>query len=265
MVSVAFFGSHPLGEACLERLVAHDELTVDTVVTYPRNYDSWWEGSVHERALDHDLPVLTTDEEDAVVGTDIDYLLSVYYPNILGPDLLETPREAALNLHQAELPRYRGSNVFSHSIMNAREDDHWRHGTTLHVMAEDVDAGDVIDRKFVPITEDDTARTLYERVRDASIDLFEAQLPAIAAREIEDLATPQSAYDGTRYFYAKDSLDDLKEIPPEKLTATDEASQLALYDRVRALDFPPHEPAWTRVGDRKLYLTKSDYESVLAE
>ena len=264
MVSVAFFGSHPLGEACLERLVAHDEITVDTVVTYPRDNESWWEGSVHERALDHDLPVLTTDEEDAVVGADIDYLLSVYYPNILGRDLLETPREAALNLHQAELPRYRGSNVFSHSIMNAREDDHWRHGTTLHVMAEDVDAGDVIDRKFAPITEQDTARTLYERVRDASIDLFEAQLPAIAAREIEDLATPQSDYDGKRYFYAKDSLDDLKQIPPEKLTAPDEASQLALYDRVRALDFPPHEPAWTRVGDRKLYLTKSDYEQVLS-
>ncbi|WP_424020054.1 methionyl-tRNA formyltransferase (plasmid) [Halorientalis pallida] len=263
MVSVAFFGSHPLGEACLERLVAHDELTVDTVVTYPRDHESWWNGSVHERAREHDLPVLTTDEEAAVVGADIDYLLSVYYPNILGPDLLETPRQAALNLHQAELPRYRGSNVFSHSIMNARPDDHWRHGTTLHVMAEDVDAGDVIDRKFVPITEEDTARTLYERVRGASIELFEDCLPAIAAREIDGLATPQSAFGGKRYFYTKDSLDDLKEIPPEKLAASDTETQLALYDRVRALDFPPHEPAWTRLGDRKLYLTKSDYEQVL--
>ncbi|WP_084802748.1 hypothetical protein [Halorientalis sp. IM1011] len=28
---------------------------------------------------------------------------------MLGPDLLNTPREAALNLHQAELPRYRGA------------------------------------------------------------------------------------------------------------------------------------------------------------
>jgi methionyl-tRNA formyltransferase len=265
MVSVAFFGSHPLGEACLERLVTHDEVTVETVVTYPRDHDAWWDGSVHERAIDHDLPVLTLDDEDAVVGMDVDYLLSVYYPNILGPDLLNTPSEAALNLHQAELPRYRGSNVFSHSIMNAREDDHWRHGTTLHVMAEDVDAGAIVDRNFVQITEDDTARSLYERVRGASIELFEERLPSIVAREIDDLATPQSEYDGERYFYTKDSLTDLKEIPAGALATDDPETQLALYDRVRALDFPPHEPAWTRVGDRKLYLTKADYEDVLAE
>jgi methionyl-tRNA formyltransferase len=259
--SVAFFGSHPLGEACLERLAAHEDVSVETVVTYPRDHDGWWDGSVHDRALALDLPVRTIDEAETVTDVAVDYLLSVYYPNILDEELLEHPDVAALNLHQAELPRYRGSNVFSHAIMNARQDDHWRYGTTLHVMAPSVDSGDVVDRKFVPITETDTARDLYERTRLASIRLFEETLPTLLSGRVTEMATPQAEYDGERYFYTKDSLDGLKEIAPDRLAGSDPETQRAVYDRIRAVDFPPHEPAWTRVAGRKLYLTRAGYEA----
>ena len=261
MTSIAFFGSHPLGEACLEHLADADELSTDLVVTYPRDHDAWWEGSVHERALDLGYPVATIDEEERVLDLPVDYIISVYYPNILGRELLDHPDVAALNLHQAELPRYRGSNVFSHSIMNAREDGHWQHGTTLHVMEPEVDSGAIIDRRFVPITESDTARSLYERTRAASIRLFEAVLPAIATGHVMDMATPQSEFDGKRYFYTKDSLEGEKEIPRDELLGADKETELAIYDKIRALDFPPHEPAWTDFDGRKVYLTASDSRS----
>lgn len=265
MTSIAFFGSHPLGVACLDRLADADDVSVEMVVTYPLDEDSWWDGSVHERALDHGYPVATVGAADCVFELDIDYIISVYYPNILDEEMLAHPTLGALNLHQAELPRYRGSNVFSHSIMNARADDHWRHGTTLHFMAPEVDAGDIVDRNFVPITEADTARSLYERTRSASIQLFEQTLPAIVSGAVTDMATPQSQYEGKRYFYTKDSLDDIKEIPLSKLRGADEPTELEIYDTVRALDFPPHEPAYTYLDGRKLYLTASDYESVLQD
>jgi methionyl-tRNA formyltransferase len=253
MTRVAFFGSHPLGVRCLDRLHAHEAVDVAVVVTYARDHDGWWEGSVHERALELDYPVLTREEASDVTDYPVDYLLSVYYPDILGSELLSHPEVAPLNLHQAELPRYRGSNVFSHSIMNARADDHWKHGTTLHVMAESVDAGDVVARKFVDIREDDTARSLYDRVHEASVALFEETLPAIVADEVLAMATPQAEFDGERYFYAKSSLDDLKEIPCEALGDPDRETEL--YDRIRALDFPPHEPAYTRMNGEKVSLT----------
>lgn len=260
MTSIAFFGSHPLGLACLERLADADEIETELVVTYPRDHDAWWEGSVHDRALELGYPIATLDEEERVLDLDLDYIISVYYPNILGPDLLDHPEEGALNLHQAELPRYRGSNVFSHSIMNARDDEHWRHGTTLHFMEPEVDAGDIVDRNFVPITESDTARSLYERTRAASIQLFEEMLPAIATGHVTDMATPQEEYDGKRYFYTKDSLDGEKEIPIDEFRGADTETELAIYDKIRALDFPPHEPAWTYLDGRKVYLTASDYD-----
>lgn len=258
MVRIAFLGSHPLGEKCLERLNNHPDVEVTIVVTYPPKADNWWDGSVH--ALSESLGYETVEiaQEARLFQYDFDWLLSVYYPNILGGELLAHPREGALNLHQAELPRYRGSNVFSHSIMNAREDDYWQHGTTLHFMAEQVDAGDIVARRFADITEDDTARSLYEKVQAESVQLFEEQLPNVVSGAIHTMRMPQSEFEGPQYFYPKSSLDGLKQIPLEVLL--DEEKKTEAYDRIRALDFPPHEPAWTVVNGEKVYLTKEGYE-----
>ncbi|PSP39498.1 hypothetical protein BRC71_02735 [Halobacteriales archaeon QH_7_65_31] len=255
MPTLALLASHPLGVRCLDRLHDHPDIEVTAVVTYAADAETWWDGSVRDRALELGYEPLSRDEIDQLTETPVDYLLSVYYPDILDESLLDHPDELPLNLHQAELPRYRGSNVFTHSILNAREDDYWRHGTTLHVMEPSVDSGAIIDRQFAEIRETDTARSLYERVCEASIDLFEAWLPAIADRTVAEHQTPQSAFDGPRYFYAKDSLDGRKEIDPERLADGD----TELYDRIRALDFPPHEPAWTTVAGERLYLTRDGY------
>jgi len=257
MVRIAFLGSHPLGEECLERLNEHSDVEVPVVVTYPHDEDNWWDGNVHTLSESLGYETLEIAQEDQLVEYDFDWLVSVYYPNILGGELLAHAAEGALNLHQAELPRYRGSNVFSHSIMNAREDDYWQHGTTLHFMAEQVDAGDVVARRFADITEDDTARSLYEKVRAESVRLFEEHLPNIVSGAVHDMRTPQSEFDGPQYFYQKSSLDDLKDIPAEELS--DEDRETEIYDRIRALDFPPHEPAWTVLDGEKVYLTSDGY------
>ncbi|WP_435146697.1 methionyl-tRNA formyltransferase [Halobaculum sp. P14] len=257
MVTVAFLGSHTLGVRCLERLHEHPDVDVEIIVTYRADSDRWWEGSVRERANELGYEnVLPIDSEREVLDHPVDYLISVYYPNILGPELLNHPDQAPINLHQAELPRYRGSNVFSHSIMNARKDDYWKHGTTMHFMAEDVDAGDIIDRRFVEIDEDDTARSLYERTREASEALFEDMLPHIVSGDVMEMGTPQSEFGGERYFYTKDSLDDVKQVDPEELGDPDDVE---LYDRIRAVDFPPFEPAYTELNGRRIYLTKTGY------
>mgnify|MGYP000212273358 CR=1 FL=1 len=255
-ISVAFLGSHPLGEKCLEQLAKHKDISIDIVVTYPPDEDNWWEGSLYETASNLDHNVVSIAEEKQVLDYEIDYLLSVYYPNILGSKLLEHPRELSLNLHQAELPRYRGSNVFTHSILNARDDDYWKHGTTLHIMAEDVDAGDVIDRRFAKIDESDTAWSLYQKVRNKSIKLFQDNLPKIVNKEIEEMRTPQSEFDGPRYFYQKTSINGLKVIPLNEV----KKDGVEVYDRIRALDFPPHEPAHTRIQGEKVYLTLNGYQ-----
>lgn len=257
MTSVALLGSRPLGRRCLESLHENDEIDVEAAVTYPADHEGWWEGSLHEYATDLGYPVHT--HEDALFEYDVDYLVSVLFFNVLDTDVLDHANEACVNLHQAELPRYRGSNSFSHAIMNAREDDYWQYGTTLHVMTEELDAGAIIDRNFVPITEDDTARSLYEKTEDASHELFESKLPDFAAKMVTDHATPQDAFDGPSYYYGKDSLDGEKEIPFEQLR---DDEQQVLYDKIRALDFPPFKPAYTNIAGEEVHLTTASYEDI---
>jgi methionyl-tRNA formyltransferase len=139
--------------------------------------------------------------------------------------------------------------------MNARADDHWQYGTTLHEMVEEVDSGSIIDRAFVDIYEDDTARTLYDRTRDASISLFEQWLPAIADKSILEQTTPQDEFDGERYFYTKESLNDLFCIDADRLAVEDQTGSLAVYDQIRALEFPPLDPAYTEIAGKKVHLT----------
>lgn len=257
-IPVAFFGSHPLGERCLELLIEDDRTSVEIVVTYPPDHETWWDGSLYKKAIDLGLEVVPIADEKSVLNYDVDYLLSVLYPNILELELITHPKKLSLNLHQAELPRYRGSNTFVHSILNARPDDYWEHGTTLHVMTEDIDAGDIIDRKFVTIAEDDTSWSLYRKVSKKSVELFNELLPRLGTNQLEKLRMSQSKFDGPRYYYEKSSIEGKKQIPFEKVQNAD----VEVYDRIRAFDFPPHEPAYTRIQGKKVYLTLTGYQDL---
>lgn len=255
-MKVIHLGSRPLARRCLHLMDEEPGISVEAVVARPPDHDGWWEGSLASLAAELNYPVIT---EAEITDYSADFLISTLYWNVLDEEVLEHPTYGGLNLHQAELPRFRGCNSFSHAILKAREDDHWRYGTTLHFMAPAVDEGDIVDRRFLDIEPTDTARTLYDRVEDLSVELFADHVPNIADGSIISRRTPQSAFDGPVYYHARDSLADLKEISRE--TFVDPDDPLALYDRVRALEFPPFTPAYTGVGDRRLYLTTTPYGS----
>lgn len=259
MVRIALLGSRPLSRRALRVLEADSAVEVPVVVTLPPEHDGWWDGSLWHLAEELEYETIPTEDVAEVLEYDVDYLLSVQYPQILGPELLEHPSEGAINLHQAELPRYRGSNVFVHSILKAREDDHWRHGTTLHFMTEEVDAGDIIAQKFVDITEEDTSRSLYEKTENASVELLEETLPEMVSGRVRDLGTPQSEFSGPRYHFTQSDIEDKKEIEASELR--DPMRETAVYDRIRAFDFPPFEPAYTVLNGRKIHLTAGRYQS----
>lgn len=254
MTTIAVLGSRPLSWRCLRLLAAHDSITVPVVVTHEPDHNGWWSGSLWEVATELGVDTVPIRNESKLLEYDVNWILSVQYPNIIDSELLDHPAIAPVNLHQAELPRYRGSHLFNHVLLNARDDDHWRHGTTLHFMTEAVDSGNIIDRAFVDITESDTARSLYDRTEDASVSLLESNLDHFVTGELAEMGTPQSAFDGPRYYYTRKDITGLKEIDLEHLY--DPSAEKDVYDRIRAFDFPPFEPAFTKINAEKVYLTK---------
>lgn len=109
-----------------------------------------------------------------------DFLFSIVNSYILKPEILAMPRRFAINYHDAPLPRYAGVYSTAWAIINREP----FHGISWHVMAEEVDAGDLLKQRRVKIFENDTSFTLNARCYDAAIDaLSELALELAEGRE----------------------------------------------------------------------------------
>ena len=77
---------------------------------------------------------------------------------ILSRAVLETASWGALNAHPAHLPGFRGTGVVGWSILRGVPVT-----ATVHVVSPDVDAGDVVERRLVPVEPGDTLADIQGR------------------------------------------------------------------------------------------------------
>jgi methionyl-tRNA formyltransferase len=177
------FAYQEVGYVCLEALLGMGA-EVCAVFTHEDDPgEELWFRSVAELARRHSLPVFYAE----AVGTpewlarlrewDPDFLFSFYYRKILSPEVLATARRGALNLHGSLLPRYRGRCPVNWVLINGERET----GVTLHYMEARADRGDVVAQQRVPISEDDTARTLYAKMTKAAERLMRETYPLLCA------------------------------------------------------------------------------------
>jgi methionyl-tRNA formyltransferase len=141
-----------------------------------------WFSSVRELAEKHEIPWRTTDinaPENIALLREIApaFILSFYYRNMIGQEVLDIPRNGALNLHGSLLPRYRGRVPVNWAVINGESET----GATLHYMVEKPDAGDIVDQEKVPILFTDTALDLFNKVTDAAVRVIDRSWPLLAA------------------------------------------------------------------------------------
>lgn len=109
---------------------------------------------------------------------ELDFALSVHFPELIRQPSLDAVRLEWLNLHPAYLPYNRGWHTSSWAILEGTPA-----GATIHVMVEDVDAGPILAQERVDVLPDDTADSLYQRLLSAEGELLRATWPRIAAGE----------------------------------------------------------------------------------
>jgi methionyl-tRNA formyltransferase len=181
---------------------------------------------------DLDVPTWTWADGDraleGVAALEPACLLSVLFAHRFDEAWLAVPSWRPVNLHPGLLPYNAGANPNVWPLVDGTPA-----GTTLHVMSPVIDDGDLIAQAEVAVAPDDTAATLYDRLMEASYDLFVATWPAIAS--IDPRPMPPG---GTRHRVA-----DLAQLDPS-------ADELALIDRLRARTFPPYGAEFERNGRR---------------
>ncbi|XP_008834169.2 trifunctional purine biosynthetic protein adenosine-3 isoform X1 [Nannospalax galili] len=86
-----------------------------------------------------------------------------------------------LNIHPSLLPSFKGSNAHEQVL----EAGVTITGCTVHFVAEDVDAGQIILQEAVPVKRGDTVATLSERVKVAEHKIFPAALQLVASGTVQ--------------------------------------------------------------------------------
>jgi formyl transferase-like protein len=132
--------------------------------------------------LGHDVYVGDPHDEAFAPGA---AALSVHFPRILAPALIDRYGGAIWNLHPGLLPWGRGMYPVFWALWEGTPA-----GATLHELVAQVDAGPIVEQRKVPVLADDTGGSLHARVQGAERDLFTSWLPRLARGE-RPPATPQ--------------------------------------------------------------------------
>ncbi|PZD93249.1 methionyl-tRNA formyltransferase [Paenibacillus sambharensis] len=104
-----------------------------------------------------------------------DLIVTAAYGQILPRAVLDLPRLGCINVHGSLLPKYRGGAPIQRSIINGEAVT----GVTIMYMAEGLDTGDMISRVEVPIRDEDTSGTMFEKLSRAGAALLLETLPSI--------------------------------------------------------------------------------------
>lgn len=143
-------------------------------------------------ALQHGIAVLQPDTlKDAVLQAELaeagaDAMIVAAYGLIIPGSVLQMPRYGCFNIHASLLPRWRGAAPIQRALLAGDPQT----GVTIMRVVPALDAGDMISRGAIPITEDDTAQTLHDRLALLGADLMVEAMDRLAATG-ELPATPQ--------------------------------------------------------------------------
>jgi len=102
------------------------------------------------------------------------------YPRRLPPPILELPRRGCLNLHPSLLPAYRGPEPVFWQLRAGET----RTGVTLHVMTEELDAGDIVAQASRPLAVGVAASQLERMLAEAGGALAAQTMARYAGRPL---------------------------------------------------------------------------------
>src|SRR5574340_769907 len=246
MSRAVVFAYHNVGVRCLSVLLARG-VEVALVVTHRDNpKENIWFDSVASLAALHDIPVITPDNPNTpeivaqIRVLQPDFFFSFYYREMLRRELLDIPKNGALNRHGSLLPKYRGRVPVNWAIIHGETET----GATLHYMTEKPDDGDIVAQQAVPILPDDTALQVFQKVTVAAEIALNGVLPALLTGKAQAVKQylSRGAYFGGRK--AEDGVSDWTQ------------SAQAIHNLVRAVA-PPYPGATTRLMGKPMRILQT--------
>ena len=173
---VVFMGTPDFAVGTLEALLeaGHEVAAVVTQPDKPKGRGkTLMPTPVKEAALARMIPVLQPKkvrEPEFVetlrkIGPDV--IVVAAFGQIISKEILEMPRYGCINVHASLLPAYRGAAPIQWAVINGDKES----GVTIMRMNEGLDTGDMIDKVVVPLDENETGGSLFDKLSAAGAKL----------------------------------------------------------------------------------------------
>ena len=198
---------------------------------------------VKECALKHNLkifqPKRIRKEYQEIMELNPDLIVTAAYGQIVGMELLNSPKYRSINVHGSLLPKYRGGAPIQRSILNGDE----KTGITIMYMEKAMDAGDILSQRELPITDDDNNETLFEKMSLLGRDLLMETIPLLIEGKITPIKQNEEL---VTYAYNIEPTDEVLDFNKDAR---------ANFNHIRALS--PAPGAYFILGDEKIKIFSS--------
>jgi len=136
----------------------------------------------------------TREEHDAEIVTelkrrDVDLVCLAGYMRLLSPSFVAAFRNSILNIHPSLLPAYPGLKIHERVIAAGEKVS----GCTVHYVNDDLDAGEIILQRQVPVLPDDTPEMLAARILDEEHRIYVEAVKKVLATETTERSETASS------------------------------------------------------------------------
>ena len=250
-VSFLIIGDIPLATMVFRLLKDHPNVNIKAVLTLAKSRtfenDPWDDQTcLFDEAQKYGVPTFHSQQEvvDEFAPGDFDFGISCRASIIYKPPFLKLFGKYLINMHGGILPARSGLHIANHCIIEGDKQS----GGTLHIINEEIDAGDLLAREFFDLESFDTSFSVYRKTQFALFNAFKKNVDSIINETIEPV--PQSVYISKgekKEYFNKNAINKRKEVDLAKV-GTEELDRI-----VRGLDFPGHESAYTVINGNKIY------------
>ena len=100
-----------------------------------------------------------------LIKNKVDLIVLAGYLSILDGEILKEFRNRIINIHPSLIPSFCGGGMYGIKVHEAAIKKGIKYsGCTVHFVNEEVDGGEILLQKVVPVLEEDTPKDLQERI-----------------------------------------------------------------------------------------------------
>jgi methionyl-tRNA formyltransferase len=211
------------------------------------------QSAVKKYALEKNLKILQPEklkspdfiEELKSLKTDVQVVVAF---RMLPEIVWNMPPMGTINLHASLLPQYRGAAPINWAIINGEKET----GVTTFKLQHEIDTGNILFQKKIPIAEDDTAGTLHDKMMDAGASLLLQTIQELEKGDLKEIVQPNTSNQEPGILnHAPKIFKETCEIDWRK--STDE-----IYNLIRGLS--PYPAAFTYLNEKKVKVFSSKKE-----